>query len=343
LASFGATTATGLSELLEGAVSHAQVTRDWAGAQKTAPDLWRPVKAVVREVQSETGGLILDDSSEEQPDTDENAMVCGHYEHSTERIRQGLNFLTARYRSQGVNSPVGFPLVAKTEKDTAPQRQKAKRRRPGSQNAACQDLSKPAVPNRLPLRFVLFEVGFASADPRRVLKQTQTRAFIGPLKANRQVALSPADKSQGRYVPVETLELQAQATRDISLEGVDFPRLLVTQVFPNEAGSLGLRSLVSREPTLSFTALTTPSHERGEVECDHKSLKQQVALAKSPTHPVTTQTTHCFAALCGFLKLERLKRKTKLNHFALKSKLYLNALRAAFSTLRTLLPVQGSA
>ena len=34
---------------------------------------------------------------------------------------------------------------------------------------------------------------------------------------------------------------------------------------------------------------------------------------------------------------------TKLNQFALKSKLYLNALRSAFSTLRTLTPVQGSA
>jgi hypothetical protein len=80
------------------------------------------------------------------------------------------------------------------------------------------------------------------------------------------------------------------------------------------------------------------------VECYHKSLKQSVSLAKSPTQTVITQTNHFFAALCGFLNLERLKRKTKLNHFALKSKLYLNALQAAFSTLRTLtLPVRVTA
>jgi hypothetical protein len=66
-------------------------------------------------------------------------------------------------------------------------------------------------------------------------------------------------------------------------------------------------------------------------------------VAKSPTHTVATQTNHCFAALCGFIKLERLKMRTTLNHFALKVKLYLNALRSAFSTLRTLIPVQGSA
>jgi hypothetical protein len=120
---------------------------------------------------------------------------------------------------------------------------------------------------------------------------------------------------------VETLELEAQATREIYLEGVDFPLLLVKQVFTNEDGSLGIRYLVSSETTLSFTAFTTTYHERWEVECYHKSLKQKVSLAKSPTHTVTTQTNHFFAALCGFLKLERLKRKTKLNHFALKSKL----------------------
>ena len=78
-------------------------------------------------------------------------------------------------------------------------------------------------------------------------------------------------------------------------------------------------------------------------QCYHKSLKQNVSLAKSPTQTVTTQTTHFFAALCGFLKLERLKGKTKLNHFALKSKLYLKALHAAFSTLRTLPPVPVTA
>ena len=79
------------------------------------------------------------------------------------------------------------------------------------------------------------------------------------------------------------------------------------------------------------------------IECYHKSLKQNVSLAKSPTQTVTTQTNHFFAALCGLIKLERLKGQTKLNHFALKSKLYLSALHAAFSTLRTLTPVLGSA
>jgi DDE superfamily endonuclease len=344
LASFGATTATGLSELLEGEVSHDQVTRYLASTKKTAADLWRTVKPLVREIQSEAGMLILDDSIEEKPYTDETDIVCWHYDHSKDRMLKGINFLTALYRSQGVNVPVGFHLVAKTQKYTDPKTQKEKRRSPVSKNDVCQDIIKQAVTNLIPFRFVLFDVWFASADTMKFIKQQQTRDFICPLKTNRKVALSQTDKQQGRYVRVDTLELEGQATREIYLEGVDFPLVLVKQVFTNEDGSIGLRYLVSSDTTLSFHALTTTYHERWEVECYHKSLKQNVSLAKSPTQTVTTQTNHFFAALCGFIKLERLKRGTKLNHFALKSKLYLNALRSAFSTLRTLTPVQqGSA
>ena len=142
---------------------------------------------------------------------------------------------------------------------------------------------------------------------------------------------------------MDTLGLEANATREVYLEGVDFPLVLVKQVFTNEDGSCGILYLVSSDTTLSFDDLTTTYHKRWQVECYHKSLKQNVSLAKSPTQTVTTQTNHFFAALCGFIKLERLKVKTKLNHFALKAKLYLTALHSAFSTLRHLTPLQDPA
>ena len=95
LASFGTTTATGLSQLLEGEVSHDQVTRYLAGKKKTAADLWLTVKSFVRQVQSAEGVLIIDDSIEEKPYTDENDLVCWHYDHSKDRMLKGINFLTA--------------------------------------------------------------------------------------------------------------------------------------------------------------------------------------------------------------------------------------------------------
>jgi hypothetical protein len=58
---------------------------------------------------------------------------------------------------------------------------------------------------------------------------------------------------------------------------------------------------------------------------------------------VTTQANHFFAALCAYIKLELLKGSTKLNHFALKSKLYLQAIQSAYATLRELNPVSLAA
>ena len=239
--------------------------------------------------------------------------------------------------------PVGFPLVAKPEQEGDPKTRKEKRRSPVAKPAVCQELSKQAVTNLLPFRFVLCDVWFASADTLVFLKQHQPRDFLCPLKTNRKVALSRADKPQGRYVRVDTLELEAHAPREVYLAGVDFPLRLVKHVFTNEEGSGGMRSLVSSDTTLSFDDLTPSSHERWQGECYHKSLNQHVALAKSPTQTVTPQTHHFFAALCGFIKLERLKGQTKLNHFAVKAKLSLNALHSAFSPLRQLMPLQAPA
>ena len=212
-----------------------------------------------------------------------------------------------------------------------------------SKNEACRELLKQAITNLIPFRFVLFDVWFASAETMVFIKHQQQRDFICPLKTNRKVALSRGEKQQGRYLRVDTLVLEAQATQEVYLEGVDFPLVLVKQVFTNEDGSVGIRYLVSSDTPLSFEDLTTTYHTRWQVECYHKSLKQNVSLAKSPTQTVTTQTNHFFAALWGFIKLEQLKGQTKLKHFALKSKLYLKALHWAFSTLRQMTPQQNTA
>ena len=45
---FGPTTATGLSRLVDGEVSHDQLTRFLASPAKTSADLWRIVKPLVR-------------------------------------------------------------------------------------------------------------------------------------------------------------------------------------------------------------------------------------------------------------------------------------------------------
>ncbi len=338
ISAFGQTTGTGLAAMMGGAVSHDQIQRFLAGEAYTSADLWHIVKPHVRAMQSEDGVLIVDDSIAEKPYSDENDLICWHYDHAKDRMVKGINFVSGLYYANGLSLPVGFALVAKTEYYIDKKDGKQKRRSPISKNQSYQDLLQQAKRNRIPFKYVLNDMWYASAENMKFVKRTLRKEFVMPIKANRKVALSKADQQQGHFVQVETVALEAKAVVHVWLEEVDFPLLLVKQVFVNEDGSTGILYLVTSDTTLTYDQLTTLYRKRWPVEPYHKSLKQNASLEKSPTHTVTTQTNHFFAALCGYIKLELLKQSTKLNHFALKAKLYQRALQAAFETLQLFHP-----
>ena len=58
----GYATATGLSSMMDGTVSHDQITRFLAKNEFNSKELWKRVKKVVREVESENACLIFDDT-----------------------------------------------------------------------------------------------------------------------------------------------------------------------------------------------------------------------------------------------------------------------------------------
>jgi hypothetical protein len=76
ISAFGPTTATGLARLLDGQISHDQVTRLLASEPRNSADLWRVVKPLVRAIERADGTLSIDDSIGEKPSTDENDLVC---------------------------------------------------------------------------------------------------------------------------------------------------------------------------------------------------------------------------------------------------------------------------
>lgn len=339
LSSLSYTTATGLARLLDGAVSHDQITRFLAGEVQTSAKWWQLVKPLVRQLETETGVLIFDDSIEEKPYTDENDIVCWHYDHSKERTLKGINFLSALYYNGEVSIPVAVHLVAKTEHYLDAKSGKPRRRSPTTKNEVYRELITRCVDNHLRFRYVLNDSWYASTENMKLVKQELKRDFIMALKSNRKVALSAADKAAGKYQTLSSLTPAEGTVWEIYLEGVAFPLLFAKQVFTNEDGSTGILYLVTSDLTLNYLSLTTIYQKRWKVEEYHRSLKQNAALAQSPTRTVTTQTNHFFAALYAYVKLEMLKVSTKLNHYAIKSKLYLAALQQAFHELRKLQPI----
>jgi hypothetical protein len=339
ISAFGQTSATGLSSLLNGEISHDQTQRWLAGEKQTSADLWRIAKPHVRKIEDENGVMIVDDSITEKPYTDENDIICWHYDHSKQRNIKGINFVTCLYHNRGVSLPIGVELVQKTERYTDPKNGKEKRRSNRTKNEMYRDLMQQAVRNQIPFKYALNDIWFASAENMNFVKITLEKDFIMPLKANRKVATSVDAQQVGRYQRVDTLALEAMKPVTVYLEGVHFALLLVKQVFTNEDGSTGILYLVTSDTTLDGNGITAIYQKRWNVEPYHKSLKQNASLEKSPTQTVVTQANHFFAALYGYIKLELLKGDTKLNHFALKSKLYLHAIHAAYAKLRELHPV----
>ena len=339
LSSFSATTATGLSRLMNNEISHDQVSRMLNSRRLEPKDWWLMVKPQVRSMQQADGVVSIDDSILEKPYTDENEIVCWHYDHAKGRTVKGINFVTALYTANDISLPVTFRLVSKTEqyidKDG-----KQKRRSATSKNELYRAMLQHCVRNQIPFRYALNDIWFASAENMRFVKLDLEKDFIMALKANRKVALSVADKQNGCYQRLDQLDLPEDTLTVIYLEQVPFPLHLLRQVFTNADDSTGVRYLVTSDLTLTATQVATIYQERWKVETYHRSLKQNVSLSKSPTRTPTTQTNHFVAALWSFTKLELLKVRTHQNHYALKTNLYLSALQQAFAALRELEPVR---
>jgi len=336
LSTFGYATATGLSALVNGQVSHDQITRFLSGQEYTSKDLWREVKATVRKVEREDAVLIFDDTVQEKPYTDENEVRCWHYDHSKGRAVQGFNLLNGLYHVDDIAIPVAFELIQKPVEYCDLKTRKRKRASLVTKNELMRDMLQVCVQNKLLFRFVLFDIWFASKENMCFIKETLKKDFICALKGNRLAAVSKEDYQANCFTPMEDLPWQEETVVTGWLKDVPFPVLLVRQVFTNKDGSTGSLYLACSDTTVTRKRILSTYQKRWPVEVFHKSLKQNAALGKAPVRTVITQNNHVFAVLYAIFKLECLKIKRHLNHFALRAHLYLKATRVAFEELQAL-------
>jgi len=158
----------GLSNLLNGEISHDKITRFLSSTLKTSQDLWQFVKPIIRQIESDNSCLIIDDSIddsiEEKPYTDKNAIIiCRHFHHSERVLVKGINFLSCLYQTADITLPAGFELVSKTEVCIDPKDSKEKRRSSISKNQLARHQIQYAIKNKVKFRFVLFDVWFSGA------------------------------------------------------------------------------------------------------------------------------------------------------------------------------------
>ncbi len=338
ISTFGYATATGLSRMIEGQISHDQITRFLSGEEYSSKELWIQVKSTVRKVERIDGVLILDDTIQEKPFTDENEVMCWHYDHTKGRAVQGFNLLNCLYHVDGVSIPVAFEIIKKPVEYCNLKTRKRTRVSLVTKNELMRAMLQVCTQNKLLYRFVLFDIWFSSKENMRYIKETLIKDFICALKANRLVALSEEDSKAKRFIQIEDLPWSEGNMFTGWLKDVPFPVTIVRQVFTNKDGSTGILYLACSDTTVTREAILLTYQKRWSVEVFHKSLKQNAALGKAPVRRVITQNNHVFAVLYAVFKLECLKMKHHINHFALRTQLYIKAIRVAFDELQSLKP-----
>jgi len=331
------TTATGLSSLLDGKISHDKFTRLLSrGEAFNSKTLWFASKPLVREFETSDGCISIDDSIQEKPYTDESALNCWHWDHTKGRSVKGVNFITAFYYHRGANMPLSTEFILKSKKRQDPKTGKKKRVSDKNKNQLYRELLQTIKTNQVKYQYVLNDIWFSSSANMRFVKTELNKDFVMAIKKNRKVALSKSDKLQGKYVGIGSLGLEPNAVQEVYFKQVEFPVLLIKQVFKNEDGSMGILYLISSDTNLTYDQITTIYQKRWKVEEFHKSVKYNTSLAKAPTKTITTQLSHFYASIIAFVKLELMSFRTNMNHFALKLKIYMSGLNASMIELKNL-------
>ncbi len=336
ISSFSYTTATGLSRMVDGAICHDKVTQFLSSEDLDAATLWKKTKPMIREYEKATGVLVVDDTIEEKPYTDESELVCWHYDHSKGRSVKGINIVTVLYETEEIRVPVSYTVVEKDLWVWDKKKNKEVRKSEKTKNEHMQDMLKHCQKNNIQYKYVITDIWYGSADNMNFIAKELKRHFLIPLKKNRHVACSKKEKEAKQYQAVESLVLEQNKVYKIFLKDVDYPLLLTKLIFKNEDDSEGVLYLVTNDLTLDAQSMSTLYKRRWSVEEYHGSIKGNTSLAASPTKTKRTQKNHVFASIYSYLRLETLRLSTKLNHVALKTKLYVKAIQASFAELQEL-------
>ena len=335
---FGNATATGLSELLDGAVSHDKITRMLSGTQKNSKDLWLSVKPLVRKHENDNACLIFDDSIIDKQYTGSSELICWHWDHSKGRNIKGINLLSAFYHTEGFDAnlplriPVDYKCISKPILHRYLKTKKEKRKSDITKNELMRIMVQDSLNKNLKFKYILADSWFSSTENIEYIDKRK-KYFIFDIKQNRLAALNQIDKRKGNWTNIRELDIPSEIPVKVILKGCKTELLLIKQIFTNKDDSQGIRYLISNNLNLSGEDFKTIYKKRWSVEEYHKSLKQNNAIGRSPTRTITTQTNHLFASILSYIKLERYKLTFKLNHFAIRGKIYSKALKSAFEEL----------
>ncbi|MDR0628162.1 MAG: transposase [Treponema sp.] len=208
LISTGKTTATGLSEPVDGAVSHDQISRFLAGEELNGKLLWLKTKKLIRHYENGEGCLIFDDTIVEKAYMDENEIICRYYNHSKGRNVKGINILTAFYTAENeygkLQTPIDYQIVSKTKIETDSKTGKERRVSEQSKNEMMREMINRTIRKHMKFGYIVADSWFASVENMRFIEK-QGKTFIFEINDNRLAAANEQEREKGHCIRIDRM------------------------------------------------------------------------------------------------------------------------------------------
>ena len=129
---------------MNGSISHDKMTRFLNGKLLGSKELWCYIKPEIRSAENEGGALILDDSIQEKPYTDENEIMCWHFSHA-----KGANLLSCIVQYDDVSIPIGYEIIHKDVIYSEIETKKVKKKSSITKNEHFRNLLSQAYNNNI--------------------------------------------------------------------------------------------------------------------------------------------------------------------------------------------------
>ncbi len=339
-----------LVKVLNDSYSHDSVTRMLSQPELSQHLYWKHVKRVIRQVESDSGVISVDDSIIHKPHSSENELVSWHFDHSTGISCKGINLVTFTYVNDladttKVKIPVAWELVRKDQLVEKTEKKEGKfitrkvRQASVSKFQLVKDrLSVLVHQNKVKCKYIVFDTWYSSADLMNHVVTHLKKHFVCALKDNRKISFdtSKASQKSKAWHQVAQAELDPDRVYQVCIKDVPFVLHLIKKVYHNLNGSTGVQYLISSDTFQEAKQIDQTYQKRWSSEDLHRSLKQNTALEKMPAKMECSQANHIFSSMIAQVKLESLKIATKKNHYALKKQILIESLKTAWQYVQQL-------
>jgi hypothetical protein len=294
-----------LAEVME--ISHDSVNRFLLREDYTPRDLF---DEVCSGLNLKGGTVSVDDSVLDKPYSQLMAFVGYFWSGKHHRVVQGINLITLYYTDpQGQQQPINYRIYDKTEHKT--------------KNDYFQEMLVEVLGWGLEPAFVTGDSWYSSGDNLKKIKHHRL-GFLFALESNRRVSVE-----KGSWVQVQHLEVPEDGLL-VWLRGFGTVKLFRTRLKDQP------RHYALYQPNdEAWAAVDRPAFlklhdQHWQIEQYHRTLKQVCHIEHFQVRQPTAIRNHVFAAICGYVQLQRLRANDVIrNCYRLKRELF-NEIIAAF-------------